>query len=70
MATDLSGKAALITGGSRGIGAAIVRRFAQDGASVTFTYNSSEEKTHALADGIKTNGGTRVAIKANNSDPE
>jgi 3-oxoacyl-[acyl-carrier protein] reductase len=70
MPTDLSGKAALITGGSRGIGAAVVRRFAQEGALVAFTYASSEEKAHALADGIKTNGGATVAIKADNSDPE
>jgi 3-oxoacyl-[acyl-carrier protein] reductase len=33
-------------------------------------YNSSEEKAHALADSIKTNGGTSLATKANNSDPE
>jgi 3-oxoacyl-[acyl-carrier protein] reductase len=70
MPTDLSGKAALITGGSRGIDAAVVRRFAQEGALVAFTYASSEEKAHALADGIKTNGGATVAIKADNSDPE
>jgi 3-oxoacyl-[acyl-carrier protein] reductase len=63
MPTDLSGKAALITGGSRGIDAAVVRRFAQEGALVAFTYASSEEKAHALADGIKTNGGATVAIK-------
>ena len=47
MSTDVSGKAALITEGSRDIGAAIARRFAQDGASVMVTYNSSEEKAHA-----------------------
>jgi 3-oxoacyl-[acyl-carrier protein] reductase len=70
MSNNLSGKAALITGGSRGIGAAIVRRFAQDGASVAFTYASSEEKAHALADGIQTDGGATMAIKADSSDPE
>ena len=69
MSINLSGKAALITGGSRGIGAAVVRRFAQDGASVAFTYASSDEKAHALADGIKTNGGVILAIKADSGDP-
>jgi 3-oxoacyl-[acyl-carrier protein] reductase len=70
VSTDLSGKAALITGGSRGIGAAVVRRFAQEGVSVAFTYAASEEKAHALADGIKTNGGVTLAIKADSRDPE
>jgi 3-oxoacyl-[acyl-carrier protein] reductase len=51
MSTHLSGKAALIVAGSRGIGAAVVRPFAQEGALVAFTYAPSEEKAHALADG-------------------
>lgn len=46
----LSGKTALVTGGSRGIGAAIVRRFAQQGANVAFTYMSSAAKAEALRD--------------------
>jgi 3-oxoacyl-[acyl-carrier protein] reductase len=50
MSTDLSGKAASITEGFRGIGTAVVRRFAQDGVSVAFTYALSEEKAHALAE--------------------
>ncbi|MDV7402334.1 SDR family NAD(P)-dependent oxidoreductase, partial [Arthrospira platensis SPKY1] len=40
----LAGKTALVTGGSRGIGAAIVRRFAAQGANVAFTYRSSSEQ--------------------------
>lgn len=46
----LSGKTALVTGGSRGIGAAIVRRFAQQGANVAFTYMSSAAKAESLRD--------------------
>lgn len=47
--TDLTNKSALILGGSRGIGAAIVRRFAKDGARVTFTYSGSHDAAQALA---------------------
>lgn len=70
MSTELSGKATLITGGSRGIGAALVRRFAQDGASVAFTYASSESKARALADAVEADGGVALAIKADSGDPE
>lgn len=45
----LAGKTALVTGGSRGIGAAIVKRFAEQGADVAFTYRSSAEQANALA---------------------
>jgi cyclic-di-GMP-binding biofilm dispersal mediator protein len=48
--TDFSGKTALVIGGSRGIGAAIVHRLAADGATVTFSYAGSEEAAAALAD--------------------
>lgn len=47
--TDFTGKKALVIGGSRGIGAAIVRRFAKDGANVTFTYAGSHDAAQALA---------------------
>lgn len=47
--TDFTGKKALVIGGSRGIGAAIVRRFAADGAAVTFTYAGSHDAAQALA---------------------
>jgi 3-oxoacyl-[acyl-carrier protein] reductase len=60
----------LITGGSRGIGAAVVRRFAQDGVAVAFTYASSEQKARALADRIQTSGGVSLAINADSGDPE
>ena len=47
---SFNGKSVLVLGGSRGIGAAIVRRFAADGASVTFTYSGSPDAAKALAD--------------------
>ncbi|ALJ16224.1 SDR family oxidoreductase [Sphingopyxis macrogoltabida] len=47
--TDFQGKSVLVLGGSRGIGAAIVRRFASDGAKVVFTYNGSREAAEQLA---------------------
>ncbi len=46
---DFSGKSVLVLGGSRGIGAAIVRRFARDGAKVVFTYADSRDAATALA---------------------
>ncbi|KTT13751.1 oxidoreductase [Pseudomonas oryzihabitans] len=46
---NLAGKSVLVLGGSRGIGAAIVRRFAAEGARVIFTYSSSQEAAQALA---------------------
>lgn len=62
MAT-LVGKRALVLGGSRGIGAAIVERLAAEGASTTFTYNSSAEEAETLAS--KTNS---TAVQANSAD--
>jgi cyclic-di-GMP-binding biofilm dispersal mediator protein len=47
--SDFTGKSVLVLGGSRGIGAAIVRRFAADGARVAFTYSGSPEAAHGLA---------------------
>lgn len=46
--TDFTGKTVFVLGGSRGIGAAIVRRFARDGATVTFTYAGSTDAAKAL----------------------
>ncbi|MBY0241928.1 MAG: SDR family NAD(P)-dependent oxidoreductase, partial [Burkholderiaceae bacterium] len=48
-ATPFSGKVAFVTGGSRGIGAGIVRRLARDGATVVFTYQQADAAANALA---------------------
>jgi 3-oxoacyl-[acyl-carrier protein] reductase len=64
----LSGKVALVTGGSRGIGAAIVRRLSHDGAAVAFTYSASEDKATALAAEVKAAGGKALPIKADSAD--
>lgn len=70
MSNSLSGKVAFVTGGSRGIGAAIVRRLSQDGARVAFSYASSADKAAALAAEIKAGGGNALAIKADSADPD
>ena len=49
----LAGKVAFVTGGARGIGAAIVQRLARDGAAVAFTYSSSEAPAQALRGRLK-----------------
>ncbi|WP_404941678.1 3-oxoacyl-ACP reductase family protein [Pseudomonas danubii] len=67
---NLSGKVALIQGGSRGIGAAIVERLAAEGASVAFTYVSSASKAKALQDSIIAKGGKALAIQADSADAE
>lgn len=66
----LSGKVALVQGGSRGIGAAIVKRLAAEGAAVAFTYVSSDAKAQELQGGIISNGGKALAIKADSADAE
>jgi len=61
-------KVALVTGGARGIGAAIVKRLAKDGAAVAFTYVSSPDKANDLAATINASGGKALAIKADSAD--
>ncbi|MDR3662003.1 MAG: 3-oxoacyl-ACP reductase FabG [Mycobacterium sp.] len=64
----LAGRRALVTGGSRGIGAATVRRLVADGAAVAFTYQSSPNAAQALVDELGAAGATVVAIKADSTD--
>lgn len=63
--TNLAGKIALVTGGSRGIGEAIVRRLVADGATVFFTYNSSPDKANAIASEL---GATALQADVANAD--
>ncbi|MGV1872575.1 SDR family oxidoreductase [Agrobacterium rosae] len=64
---SLAGKVALVTGGSRGIGAAIVRRLARDGADVVFSYAAAASSADNLVKEIEASGGRALAIKADQS---
>jgi 3-oxoacyl-[acyl-carrier protein] reductase len=64
----LKGKVALITGGSRGIGEAIVRKYAESGADVAFTYLSSEEEAKKIENEAASSGGKVKAYKSNAAD--
>ena len=61
----LQGKTALITGGSRGIGEAIVMQFAEQGANIAFTYLSNEEKAKALEEKLNAMGIKAKGYKSN-----
>jgi len=64
----LEGKAALVTGGSRGIGAAIAKRLASDGAAVALTYAGSKQKAQEVVGDIESAGGRGLAIRADSAD--
>jgi len=64
----LAGKVALVTGGSRSIGAAIAIRLAADGAAVAITYSSSSAKADEVVRAIESAGGRALAIKADAGD--
>ena len=66
----LEGKIALITGGSRGIGAAIAKRLAADGASVAITYAKDAGAASVVVKAIERDGGKAVAIQADAADVE
>jgi 3-oxoacyl-[acyl-carrier protein] reductase len=62
-------RAAIVFGGARGIGAAVARRLAKDGADVTLTYVSAPEKAAETVTAIEAEGGEGLAIKADSADP-
>jgi 3-oxoacyl-[acyl-carrier protein] reductase len=68
MSKRLEGKAALVTGGSRGIGAAIAKRLAADGASVAITYTKGADAAASVVKEIERAGGKAIAIQADAGD--
>ena len=69
-ARRLEGKAALVTGGSQSIGAAIARRLAAEGAAVAITYSASPQKAAEVVVAIKAEGCRALAIEADAGDPD
>jgi 3-oxoacyl-[acyl-carrier protein] reductase len=67
MAGSLEGKVALVTGGSRGIGAGVAKRLAADGASVALTYANSKDQADQVVADIAAAGGTAAAIHADSA---
>ena len=65
----LDGRAALVTGGSRGIGAAVAERLARDGADVAITYARSEEQAKAVVERIERTGRRGLALRADAAEP-
>src|SRR3989449_9986612 len=66
--SKLNEKVALVTGGSRGIGAAIAKRLAADGASVAITYAKDASAASAVVKAIELDGGRAIAIQADAAD--
>jgi 3-oxoacyl-[acyl-carrier protein] reductase len=66
--SKLAQKVALVTGGSRGIGAAIAKRLAADGASVAVTYAKDASAASDVVKEIELNGGKAIAIQADAAD--
>lgn len=67
--SDLTGKVALVTGGSRGIGAAVVKRLADAGAAVALTYVQAEDQAREVAKAIEADGGRAAVVRADLTRP-
>jgi 3-oxoacyl-[acyl-carrier protein] reductase len=67
--SDLSGKRALVTGGSRGIGAAIALALAEKGANVAITFERSADRAAQVVRAIEAKGRKAFAIQADSADP-
>jgi len=67
---NLTGKSALVTGGSRGIGAAVAKRLAKDGAFVAITFAKDARAASAVVEEIEKVGGKAIAVQADSSDAQ
>jgi len=67
---ELTGKVALVTGGSRGIGAAIAQRLATDGASVAVTYSKGADAAMSVVKAIERAGGRAITIQTEATDAD